>query len=347
MNASELPVAAPTYFAESTMQAWVQHRYGGAEEVALKTIAVPKPKSDEVIVRARATGLNAADARLMRGTPALLRLGFGITRPKQPVRGIDIAGTIVALGSKASESSSGFNVGDEVVAETPGGGLALFVAVPVRRLVHRPEAVSVDHAAALPIAGGTAVQALELARVGSGSRVLVIGASGGVGTYAVQLARIVGAEVSALCGERSRVLVEELGAIRTHDYRQTSLAELPQSSFDAIIDIAGTAPLPELRGLLAPGGTLVMVAGEGGSVLGPIPRILRAVTMRKPEGRRIRPLAAVAKPEILERLLAFAAEGQLRPVIEHTYSFTEGRDALTRIDSGRTVGKLVVRGLPL
>ena len=209
----------------------------------------------------------------------------------------------------------------------------------------------------LPLAGGTALQALDLAGIGlveepgpgseSGSeanaarRVLVIGASGGVGTYAVQLARIRGAEVWALCGERSRQIVEDLGAARTFDYRQTVAQDLPPNTFDAIIDIAGTAPLGALHNLLRPGGTLAMVAG-GGKVLGPIPRMLRAALLRKRGGRRIRSLMAVAKPEALQELLALAEQGRLHPAIERRYEFAEAAEALAHIDSGRVVGKILV-----
>ena len=326
----------------TTMPAWRQSIYGGADTVALAEQHVPTPGPDEVLVRVRATGLNAADARIMRGDPYMLRLGFGISRPKQPVRGIDIAGTVTAVGARVAE----FAVGDEVVAESGGGGLATFAKVAAKRLVQRPESVEPEIAAALPIAGGTAVQALDLARVSAGHRVLVIGASGGVGTYIVQLASLRGAEVWALCGERSQRLVESLGAAQTFDYRQTDIATLPGSGFDAVIDIAGTAPLRTLRELLAPGGTLVMVAGDGGPVLGPIPRILQSVFTRKSGGRRLAPLAATARPEVLRDLLELTAAGRLRPVIERSYAFDEAREALARIDSGRVVGKIVVRGMP-
>lgn len=268
----------------TTMPAWVQHTYGGVETVALEEIQVPEPRADEVIVRVCATALNAADARLMRGDPYLVRLGFGLRKPKCAVRGIDVAGTITKIGAAVS----GFAVGDEIVAESAGGGLAPF---------------------------------------------------------AVQLATLRGAAVWALCGERSRSLVEGLGAARTFDYRHTGPDTLPESRFDAIIDLAGTTPLTVLRDLLAPGGTLVMVAGDGGKILGPIPRMLRAAVLPKREGRRIRSLMAVAKTDVLQELLSLSKANRLRSVIEHAYPFDEADVALSRIDSGRTVGKVVVENL--
>lgn len=322
----------------TTMRAWTQHSYGGPEAVSRERMPVPRPKPHQVVVRMRAVGLNAGDVHLMRGDPLLVRPAFGLMRPKQPVRGMDVAGTVTAVGAKAS----GFAVGDEVVAEAGGGGLASFVPVDAKRLARRPENVDPDAAAALPIAAGTAAQALDLAGVVAGHRVLVIGASGGVGSFTVQLATIRGAEVWALCGQHAQQLVEDLGAVRTFDYRQTDAGDLLANSFDAIIDLAGTAPLRVLHDLLAPAGTLVLVGGEGGRVLGPIPRMLQAALLRKREGRRIRPLAAKADAGQLQDLLALAAEGRLTPVIERRYSFAEAQTALAHIDSGRVVGKVVV-----
>lgn len=324
-----------------TMPAWVQRSYGGAETVSLAELPIPAPRPDQVQVRVRATGLNAADVRIMRGDPLLVRLAFGLRRPRQPVRGMDIAGTIAAIGTAVE----GFAIGDEVVAEADGGGLAPLVAVAASRLALRPDAVAPDAAAALPLAGGTAAQALDRAGV-DGGRVLVIGASGGVGTFAVQLAALRGAEVWALCGAHSQQLVEGLGASRSFDYRQTDAADLPHAWFDAIIEIAGSASLKTLVRLLAPGGTLVLVGGEGGRALGPIPRMLRAALMRKGAGRRIRPLTATADAATLRELLELTAAGRLAPVIEHRFGFDEAQDALARQDSGRVVGKLVVRTAP-
>ncbi|MCK6211064.1 NAD(P)-dependent alcohol dehydrogenase [Georgenia sp. EYE_87] len=324
-----------------TMTAWRQTEYGGPEVVRAEQMPVPSPGRGEVLVGIGATVLNAADVRLLRGDPLLLRLAFGIRRPKQPGRGTDAAGTVHAVG----EDVSGLAVGDEVVGELPGGALAEYAVSPAARLVRRPAGLAPATAAALPMAAGTAWQALERAGVTAdsvGLRVLVIGASGGVGTFTVQLAAMRSAEVWALCGEGNRSLVERLGAARTFDHRSTAVEELPEASFDAIIDIAGTAPLRALRRLLVTGGTLVMVAGLGGRVLGPIPRILQAVLLSVGAKRRLRPLVAVPKPEVLAELVALAAEGRITPVIERTWPLTEAREALTHVDAGHTVGKVIV-----
>ena len=172
----------------------------------------------------------------------------------------------------------------------------------------------------------------------------MIGASGGVGTFTVQLAALRGAEVWALCGERNRALVEGLGATRTFDYRsvQPGSPELGEASFDAVIDIAGTATLSALQGLVRDGGSVVLTSGEGGRVLGPIGRLLKASLRSLGSKRPLRFLAAVAKTDVLEKLVALAADGSLKPVIEKTYPFAEADAAITYLDSRHAAGKLVV-----
>lgn len=324
----------------TTMRAWVQGRYGGPEVVEPARVPVPAPGATDLLVRVRACAIHAGDVRLMRGDPSLVRLAFGIRRPRTATRGMDVAGTVIAVGLGVTS----FRPGDEVVAEIGvGGGLAEYAIMPAARAVARPADVPAQLAAALPVSGGTAWQALDAAHVASGSRVLVIGAAGGVGTFTVQLAAQRGAEVWALAGERALDLVADLGAGHAFDYTrvQPGSPELPAGSFDAVIDIAGTAPLTQLQGLLRDGGTVVLVSGAGGKILGPMGRMLKAVFVSR-RARRIRSLAATAKPEILARLLELTGNGRIRPVIERTYPFDTARDALAHVDAGHTVGKVVV-----
>jgi NADPH:quinone reductase-like Zn-dependent oxidoreductase len=321
-----------------TMPAWRQHRYGEIVAVAREEVPVPVAGRGEVLLRLHATGLNNGDIRVMRGEPLLVRAAFGLRRPRQPIRGMDAAGTVIATG----DDVTGVAVGDEVVAELPGGGLAPYAVAPASRLVPRPEGLDPFAAATLPVAGGTAWQALQLAGVTAGQRVLVIGASGGVGTFAVQLAALRGAEAWALCGERSRRLVESLGATRTFDYRSVEAADLPAGSFDAVIDIAGTAPLRALQRLVRDGGGIVLVSGEGGRVLGPVGRILQAAVLSIGSRRTIRVLAAVAKADVLRELVALTADGRLRPVVERIFAFDEADAALAHVAAGHTVGKVVI-----
>lgn len=344
------------------MSAWVRETYGSADGFRLEQIPVPVPRRDEVLLRVDATSLNAGDVRLMLGDPLLVRPVFGITKPKHPVRGMDVAGSVVGAGSAVI----GVEIGEAVVGElVGGGGLAEYVSVPASRLVPIRPGVSAVAAACLPIAGGTAWQALDLAgvglgagvrldagsarggaagRTGTGQRVLVIGASGGVGTFAVQLAALRGAEVWAACGERNARLVEHLGAARTFDHRRSPMSELPAAHFDAVIDIAGGMDLRELQRLIVPGGTVVLVAGNGGHVLGPVPRMIEAVYRSLGSKRRVRPLAATPRPEVIAKLLDLTAEGRITPVIEREYGFDEASAALIRLEAGHTVGKIVVRG---
>lgn len=327
-----------------TMNAWRRETYGPSSGVSLEQISVPVPHRGEVLLKVRATSLNAGDVRLLLGDPLLVRPVFGLTRPKYPVRGMEVAGTVVAVGPDVVSAEIGEDVVGELVG---GGGLAEYVRVPASRLVPTPPDITAEAASSLPIAAGTAWQALDLAGVGlrggEAPRVLIIGASGGVGTFAVQLAALRGAEVWAACSARNAPLVERLGAVRTFDHRESPLSEIPDGRFDAIVDIAGGMPLRELQRLVGHGGRIVLVTGDGGHVLGPIPRMLRAAVLSI-GSRRIRPLAATPRPEVLAKLLELVADGRVVPVIEREYPFAEASAALAHLEAGHTVGKVVVRG---
>ncbi|MET0781251.1 MAG: NAD(P)-dependent alcohol dehydrogenase [Microbacterium sp.] len=325
--------------APASMTAWRQARYGGPEVVAAERVPVPVAGTGEVLIAVRAASINSGDVKVMRGVPLLIRPAFGLRRPRIATRGIDVAGTVVAIGPDVSALA----VGAEVMGELPGGTLAEYVVGAAALLTRRPDALEPVAAAALPVAGGTAWQALESARVARGHRILVVGASGGVGHFAVQLAAHRGAEVWALCGARSAAIVAELGAARTFDHRTTDVSDLPDASFDAVVDIAGSSPLRVLRKLARGSGTLVLVSGEGGRLGGPIGRILRGILLSLTPGPRIRPLAAAPRPEVTRELAVLAATGRIRPVLERTFAFAEAREALAHVDAGHTVGKVVVQ----
>ncbi|GAA1924333.1 NAD(P)-dependent alcohol dehydrogenase [Microbacterium aoyamense] len=319
-----------------TMTAWRQNVYGGADTVLAETIPVPRPRKGEVLVRFEAASINSGDIHLMQGEPRLVRLVFGVRRPRVHGRGMDLVGRIVAVG----EGVDAFAPGDRVVG-SGDGTLAEYVAIKASRVSRVPDGLAPEIAACLPIAGNTAVTVLDACRVGQNSRVLVIGAGGGVGTLTVQLAADRGAEVWATCGARAESLLRELGASRTFDYRTLALSSLPAGSFDAIVDIAGEPPLENLRALLARGGTVALVGGEGGRVLGPIPRMIRSLFAARP-GRRFRSITAVTKTPVTARLAELATSGRLTPAIERTYALAEAGAALAHVESGRTVGKVVV-----
>lgn len=336
MTTSNPVTSAPDAALPRTMTVWRQHAYGSPDVVAAETVPVPRPRRGEVLVRVEAVSINSGDIHLLRGEPTLVRLFTGLRRPRVRGRGMDVAGTVAALG----EGVDSFAIGDRVV----GAGtetLADLVAISASRLTRVPDAVPVAVAATLPVAGNTAVALLDACRVGAGSRVLVIGAGGGVGTLTVQLAADRGAEVWATCGARAEDLLGRLGASRTFDYRGFDLRTLPADSFDAVVDIAGEPPLDVMRALLRRGGTVALVGGEGHAVLGPIPRMLRALVARR-GGRRFRSIAAVTKTPVTAELVRLVAAGRLTPAIEKDYALTDARAALAHVDAGRTVGKVVV-----
>jgi NADPH:quinone reductase-like Zn-dependent oxidoreductase len=332
------PAARVSPAIPATSTVWRQRRYGGPETLAAETVHVTPPRRGNVLLRMDAVSLNSGDIHLLRGEPRLLRPFAGWRGPRVRGRGMDVAGTVIAVGGTVDRLA----VGDLVVGawrET----LAEVVEVPAARLSRVPVGVEPAVAAALPIAGNTAVTVLDACRVRSGSRVLVVGAGGGVGTLTVQLAADRGAEVWATCGARAEELLRSLGARRTFDYRRVPLSDLLADAaaahgFDAIVDIAGEPPLPLLSGLLAPAGTVALVGGEGDGVLGPIPRMLRAVAARG----RYRPIAAVTKTAVTDGLLELAASGRLTPPIERVYRLAEAAAALAHVDAGHTVGKVVV-----
>lgn len=322
----------------TTLTAWTQSRYGGPDVLTETTTVVPAPGRGEVLLRVAATALNSADVRILRGDPLVVRLAFGLRRPRTPVPGRDVAGTVVAVGPDAGT----LRPGDRVVGELSGGGLATHVTARADRVVAVPDALDPVVAATLPLAGGTAWQALDLGAVGPGSRVLVVGAGGGVGTFAVRLAVLRGATVHAVCGAGALAVVAELGADRVDDYRAVDPSTLPADAYDTVIDIAGTTSLRALLRLVRPGGTVVGVAGGTNPVIGPLGRILAGALLSIGRRRRYRPLAAAPRPEITTQLVALATAGELAPPIERTWPLAEARAAIAHVDAGHTVGKVVV-----
>lgn len=318
------------------MIAWTQTRYGGPEVVHPADAVAPEPGPGEVLIDVRACSLNSADIRVMRGLPYLVRLGFGLRRPKTPVPGRDVAGVVVAVGSGVR-----FAVGDRVAGELPGaGGLAEQVVAPAEQVVAIPSGVSDRTAAALPMAGGTAWQALDAAGVADGSRVLILGAGGGIGTLAVRLAVLRGADVHALCSAWALDAVGALGAVSVRD-RALGLSALDAASFDAVIDLGGRAPLGQLQRLVREGGASVSVA-VGENRVGPIGRLLglslRSIGSRRP----MRALFATPRPELTTQLLDLAATGALVPVIDSVFALDDADAALGRMDAGGVVGKVLV-----
>jgi NADPH:quinone reductase-like Zn-dependent oxidoreductase len=333
------PTDAATAGGAATMSAVVQSRYGSAHALALAETPRPTPRAGEVLLEVHAAGVDRGVWHLMTGTPYLIRLmGFGLRRPKNPVPGMDVAGRVVAVGADVTR----FDVGDEVF----GIGVGTFAQYAVARedkLAHKPAGLGWAEAAVVAISGLTARQAVhDIARVGPGQRVLVLGASGGVGSYAVQLAHAAGAVVTGVASGAKADLVRSLGADRAIDYGTTDVTTLDER-FDAIIDVGGRLPVRRLRRILVPEGTLVIVGGEnGGRVTGGIGRQLRAAVLSLFIRQRLTFFFSAESADAIERLREHILAGEIRPALETTYSLSQAATALVDLESGRVRGKAAI-----
>jgi len=324
------------------MKAIVQDRYGGPDVLELREIERPVAGPDDVLVRVRAAGVDQGVWHLMAGQPYLARLmGVGFRAPKVPVRGFEAAGTVEAVGGNAA----GFQPGDEVFGSCEGSGsFAEHAVARADRLAPKPANVGFEQAAAVPVSGVTALQALrDRAEVRTGQRVLVIGAGGGVGTFAVQLAKAFGAEVTAVCSTGKQELVRSLGADRAIDYTREDFAD-GRDRWDVILDTAGNRSLSTLRRSLAPRGTLVIVGGEGGGRwLGGFDRqALRAPALSPFVGQRLRSVMAVVRADDLQVLRELIEAGMVTPVVDRVYPLSEAADAVRYLREGHAGGKVVL-----
>ena len=324
-----------------TMKAIVQQGYGGPEVLDLQAVDVPVPGPTEVLVRQQATSLQPLDWHYMRGSPLFLRLVAGLRGPRdRPIPGADVSGTVEAVGDAVTD----LQPGDPVLGAAPGGTLAELVAVDAARLVHRPPNVTAEEAGGVGVAAFTALQALERhGRLAAGERVIVVGASGGVGTFAVQMARALGGRVTAVCSGRNADLVRGLGAEEVVDYRTQDLAGLGPR-FDLVVQIAGAQPLGEYVGLLAPGGRYVMVGSdEDGALLGPAVRAIRVVLRNRFSSHDL--VTFTADESVREDLLTITgwlADGSVRTVIDRTFPLADAAAAMTHSESGRARGKVII-----
>jgi NADPH:quinone reductase-like Zn-dependent oxidoreductase len=317
------------------MKAIVQDVYGPPEVLELRDIDQPVVGEDDVLVRVRAAGLDMGVRHLMTGLPYLVRLGYGLRAPKVRVRGKDMAGRVEAVGVKVTR----FQPGDEVFG-TCDSSFAEYATARAERLAPKPASLTFEQAAAVPVSACTALQGLrDLGRVQSGQKVLVIGAAGGVGTYAVQLAKAFGATVTGVCSTTKTDIVRSIGADHVIDYTREDFTDL----YDLVLDIAGNRSLSHLRRALAPRGTLVLVGGEGGGRwFGGMGRPLRALVLSPFLGQNLRPLLSRQRASDLELLSELIESGKVTPVIDRTYPLGEVADALRHLDSGRVRGKVVI-----
>lgn len=322
-----------------TMRAIVQDRYGSADVMHLARVPRPQLAQDEVLVQVKAAGLDRGTWHMMTGQPYLLRvLGFGFHAPKNRVPGLDVAGTVVAVGSAVTRFSA-----DDEVFGISRGSFAEYAAVREDKLARKPANLTFDQAAAVPISAGTALQALtDAGRVRRGQQVLIIGASGGVGSYAVQLAKALEAEVTGVCSTTKLDMVKSLGADHVVDYTRQDFAD-GIHKYDLILDIAGNSSLSRLRSALAPTGTIVIVGGEeGGRWTGGFGRSLRAPVLSLFVRQRLTMLASKERASDQERLTTLIEAGKVTPSIGGTYPLDGVPKAMRHLEAGDVRGKLVI-----
>jgi NADPH:quinone reductase-like Zn-dependent oxidoreductase len=324
-----------------TMRATVQKAYGeNAHDLfEIADVPIPDVAPDEVLIRVAASSINALDWHYMTGTPYLLRLENGLSTPKRRIPGADVAGTIVEVGSEVS----GFNPGDEVFGEIGGGGFAEYAAGKARHLAHRPASLRVEESATLGVAALTALQGLrDWAAMKPGDRVLINGASGGVGTFAVQIAHALGAShVTAVCSTSNAESAQSLGADRVIDYTKEDFTEI-NDKFDVFFDNAGSQSLSRSRRMLTEEGILVMVTGKKGKWFRPIDRLLAGVIRSKFWSQRFINRVARASGEDGSVLAQLVDDGKLRPVIDRRFTLEEAIEALAYQATGHARGKSIV-----
>ncbi|MFI7609409.1 NAD(P)-dependent alcohol dehydrogenase [Micromonospora sp. NPDC049366] len=323
------------------MKAIVQDSYGPADVLHLRDIDPPAVGEKDVLVQVHAAGVDPGVWIFMTGRPYLARLASGLRRPRVPVRGRDLAGVVVAVGARVTR----FRPGDEVFGTCLRGSYAEFVSAPERRLARKPANVSFAQAAAAPVSGMTALRAVrDSGAVRRGHRVLVIGASGGVGSHAVQIAKAYGATVTAVCRPAAAAFVRALGADDVLDYTSEEI-DRDGPIYDVVIDTGGDRPFALLRRALTPHGTLALVGGSytKGPVLSGYDRqIVRRPLLSLFVGQRLRSVSAVERTDDLNELGTLIESGVLTPAVDRTYPLAQAADAIRHLRDGHPAGKIVV-----
>lgn len=319
------------------MKAMVQNHYGGAEALRFDDVARPACGEDDVLVQVVAAGVDRGALHFMTGRPYLMRLGTGLRTPKVTVPGVSFAGRVEAVGSHVSR----FAVGHEVYGATRGT-YAEYVAAPQRKIAPKPAELSFEEAAVLPYAVFAALQAVrDHARVQPGERVLVVGASGAVGSVAVQVAKADGAEVTGVCGPRDQQLATSIGADHVIDYTREDFTD-GSRRYDVIIDVFGRTRIRRLRRALTPRGRLVITGGEGDRWIGGTQRQLGVMLLSPFVHQALRAFVAKENSETLESINDLVAAGKVRPVLGRNYPLVKAADAVTALEAGTTSGRIVL-----
>ena len=334
----DCPTAPAVTSGEGAMKAVRYYCYGPPEVLVYDDVAAPEPADREVLVRVRAAGVNPLDWHFMRGSPYIMRLMAGLGAPKNPRLGVDFAGTVEAVGASVTR----FKPGDAVFGGGNGAFAEYLVVRENRAIEIMPANISFEQAAGVPIAGLTALQALrDHGKLQPGERVLINGASGGVGTFAVQIAKAMGAHVTGVCSGRNADMVRSIGADQVFDYRQQDYTESGQQ-FDLIVDMVGNhSPLANQR-VLSPTGRLIIVGGQKGDWIGPFLGVIKSSVTSAFVEQELKAFTARMRGEDLSVLARYMAEGAVTPVIDRRYSLEQTPDAIAYSESGRARGKIIV-----
>jgi NADPH:quinone reductase-like Zn-dependent oxidoreductase len=319
------------------MKAIIQDRYGSADVLQLREIERRRPRAGEVIVRVHAAGVDFGVWHLMEGVPYAVRLVTGLRRPRNPVRGMELAGVVDEVGAGVTA----FRQGDEVFG-VGEGSFAEFARASPDKLVHKPSSLGFEEAAVVPVSATTALVGVRAAKLEAGQTVLITGAGGGVGTYAVQLARAMGAEVTGVCSTSKLELVRSLGAQHVIDYTRQDFTE-SEHTYDAIIDLAGNRTVSTLRRALAQNGTLVILGGEGGGRWLGMGRQVWSQVVGVATRQKFRSPLALVNQEDLSILKEMLETGKISPVIDRRYPLSEVPNAVRTLAAGHSRGKSVIK----
>lgn len=320
------------------MLAIVQRTYGTADVLHVEEVRKPVIGDGDVLVRVHAASVNHGDWVYTSGRPLIARLAFGLSKPKEAIRGKDIAGVVDAVGVGVTR----FRVGDEVYTEVEAGGFAEFASVPQELLAHKPANLAFEQAAAVPLAARTALQGLrDAAKAQPGQKVLINGASGGVGTFAVQIAKALGAKVTGVSSSRNADMVGSLGADHVIDYNSEDFTA-GEERYDVIFDLVGNHSLRDLRHVLTRTGTLVLSSGTGGTILGPMGRILRAMVISPFVTQKLVMFTASRNTDDLDALRDLIESGRVIPAIDRTYRLGEVPAAIRYFAEEHARGKIAV-----
>lgn len=317
------------------MKAIIQNRYGSPDVLQLAEIDRPQVGPEEVLIRVHAAGVDPSVWHLMTGMPYAVRLAVGLRKPRNPVRGLDVAGVVEAVGANVT----GFKKGDEVFGASEGS-FAEYARASAKQLVHKPAGLTFEAAAAVPVSATTALQGLRAAKLQAGQKVLIIGAGGGVGSFAVQLALAMGAEVTGVCSTSKVDFVRSLGATHVIDYTKESIS---RHQYDVVLDTAGSRRLSEVRAAMTPRGTLVIIGGEGGGTWFGLGRQMWAMVVGLFSQQKFRSVISLVNQPDLVTLKEHLESGKLKPALTSRYSLNEVPQAIRALAQWNSQGKAVIK----